>query len=136
MMEKIRTALDGKLEGKTIALLGLSFKPNTDDLRESPAIAILDALLAEGAKVRAYDPVAMDAARATERAGVEYCRGEYEAAEGADALVVATEWNQFRGLDPERLAKLLAGPVVLDLRNVHDPIKIRAAGLRYHGVGR
>jgi UDPglucose 6-dehydrogenase len=136
MMEKIRKALDGELKGKTIALLGLSFKPNTDDLRESPAMSILDGLLAEGAKVRAYDPVAMDAARATERTGVEYCSGEYDAAEGADALVVATEWNQFRGLEPGRLAKLLAGPIVIDLRNVYDPDKVKAAGLRYHGVGR
>jgi len=136
MMEKIRKALDGELKGKTIALLGLSFKPNTDDLRESPAMLILDALLAEGAKVRAYDPVAMDAAKANERTGVEYCSAEYEAAEGADALVVATEWNQFRGLEPERLAKLLAGPIVIDLRNVYDPDKVKAAGLRYHGVGR
>ena len=136
MMEKIRKALDGELKGKTIALLGLSFKPNTDDLRESPAMLILDALLAEGARVRAYDPVAMDAARATERTGVKYCSAEYDAAEGADALVVATEWNQFRGLEPERLAKLLAGPIVIDLRNVYDPDKVKAAGLRYHGVGR
>jgi UDPglucose 6-dehydrogenase len=135
MMEKIRQATGG-VKGKTIALLGLSFKPNTDDLRESPAISILDGLLAEGARVRAYDPVAIDAARATERSGVKYCSDEYEAAEGADALVVATEWNQFRGLDPERLAKLLSGPVVIDLRNVYDPEKVRAAGLRYHGVGR
>jgi len=136
MMEKIRQALNGELKGKTIALLGLSFKPNTDDLRESPAMSILDALLAEGARVRAYDPVAMDAARETARTGVEYCSAEYEAAEGADALVVATEWNQFRGLEPERLAKLLAGPIVIDLRNVYDPDKVKAAGLRYHGVGR
>jgi UDPglucose 6-dehydrogenase len=78
----------------------------------------------------------MDAARATERAGVVYCSDEYDAAEGADALVVATEWNQFRGLDVERLARLLNEPVVVDLRNVYDPAKVRAAGLRYHGVGR
>jgi len=136
MMDKIRQALDGELKGKTIALLGLSFKPNTDDLRESPAMLILEALLAEGAKVRAYDPVAMDAARATERPGVKYCSDEYEASEGADGLVVATEWNQFRGLDAERLAKLLAGSSIIDLRNVYDPDKVKAAGLRYYGVGR
>jgi UDPglucose 6-dehydrogenase len=136
MMEKIRDALGGRIAGKTVALLGLSFKPNTDDLRESPAILVLDALRSEGARVRAYDPVAMEAARATGRGEVTYCADEYEAAQGADALVVATEWNQFRGLDIARLAELLGGEVIVDLRNVYDPEKVKAAGLRYYGVGR
>jgi len=136
MMVKIRDAVGGRIAGKTVALLGLSFKPNTDDLRESPAMLVLDALRSEGARVRAYDPVAMDAARATGRSDVVYCADEYEAARGADALVVATEWNQFRGLDVARLAELLGGDAIVDLRNVYDPEKVKAAGLRYYGVGR
>jgi len=136
MMEKIRSALGGTLAGRTVALLGLAFKPNTDDLRESPAVAVLDALLAEGAKVRAYDPVAMTVAAGTPREGVTYCGDEYDAAEGADALVLATEWNQFRGLDVSKLRARLREPVVVDLRNVYDPDVLRSMGIRYTGVGR
>ncbi len=135
-LAKIRAEVEGKLAGKTIALLGLAFKPNTDDLRESPAIRILEALLAEGARVRAYDPVAMDAARGRSLEGVVYCEDEYDAARGADALVVATEWNQFRGLDTERIRTLLREPVVVDLRNVYEPGAMRARGFRYTCVGR
>ncbi len=136
MMEKIRSALGGRLRGRTVALLGLAFKPNTDDLRESPAIAVLDALVAEGAKVRAYDPVAMTIAAGIERDGVTYCSDEYDAAEGADALVLATEWNQFRGLDMSKLRARLNEPVVVDLRNAYDPDVLRSMGIRYTGVGR
>ncbi len=136
MMEKIRAAVEGGLRGKTVALLGLTFKPNTDDLRESPAIGILEGLLAEGAKVRAYDPIGMPGAEATARDGVAYCRDEYDAAQGADALVVATEWNQFRGLDADRLKAGLRSPVVLDLRNIWEPATMRAKGFRYTCVGR
>lgn len=135
-LAKIRAEVEGKLAGKTIALLGLAFKPNTDDLRESPAIRILEGLLAEGARVRAYDPVAMDAARGRSLEGVVYCEDEYDAARGADALVVATEWNQFRGLDTERIRTLLREPVVVDLRNVYEPGAMRARGFRYTCVGR
>lgn len=135
-VEKIRGALGGETRGKTVALLGLTFKPNTDDLRESPAIRILEALLAEGARVRVYDPVAMPIAKRTPREGVEYCDGELEAARGADALVVATEWNQFRGLDPDRLKEALSEPVLVDLRNIYEPQTFRAKGFRYTGVGR
>jgi UDPglucose 6-dehydrogenase len=135
MLDKIRAAAGG-LAGKTVALLGLSFKPNTDDLRESPAIEILTGLLSDGATVRAYDPVGMDAARATERKGVVYCQDEYDAAEGTDVLVIATEWNQFRALDIERLKRLMTRHLIVDLRNIFDPVKARDAGFDYHGIGR
>jgi len=135
-MAKIRAAVGGSLEGKTIALLGLTFKPNTDDLRESPAIAILDAMVAAGADVRAYDPVGMPIAERTKRARVRYCADEYDAASGADALVVATEWNQFRALDADRLKATMGRPVIVDLRNVYDPGALRAKGFTYSCVGR
>ena len=136
MMEKIRAAFGGSLRGKTVAQLGLTFKPNTDDLRESPALAILDAMLAEGATVRAYDPVGMPSARETRRAGVTFCANELEALEGADGLVVATEWNQFRGIDADALKSRLRGNVVCDLRNVYEPEVMRAKGFDYVAVGR
>jgi UDPglucose 6-dehydrogenase len=133
---KIRDALGGGFSGKTVGLLGLAFKPNTDDLRESPAIRILEKMIEEGARVRAYDPVAMDAARLRNCDHVVFCKDEYEVAEGADALVVATEWNQFRGLDADRIRGLLKEPVVVDLRNVFEPSAMRAKGFRYTCVGR
>ncbi len=136
MIQKIRAAVGGALDGLTVALLGLAFKPNTDDLRESPAIAILEGMLAEGARVRAYDPVAMPIAARVARPGVAYCADEYDAARDADALVIATEWNQFRGLDLTSLKTRLRAPVVVDLRNVYDPGVLRTLGYRYTGVGR
>jgi UDPglucose 6-dehydrogenase len=136
MVEKIRRAVGGELGGKTIGLLGLTFKPNTDDLRESPAMIILDRLTEEGAEVRAYDPVALSVVEGEKRKGVAACEDEYEAAKGADALVIATEWNQFRGLDVDRLMQLLARPVVVDLRNVYEPDAMRQRGFDYTGVGR
>jgi UDPglucose 6-dehydrogenase len=136
MMGKITRALGGSVEGKTIGLLGLTFKPNTDDLRESPAMALLERLTAAGARVQAFDPAGMEIARETERSGVEYCEDEYAAVRGADALVLATEWNQFRALDRARLKQELAQPVVIDMRNVYDPPTMVAEGFRYVGVGR
>jgi UDPglucose 6-dehydrogenase len=136
MIEKIREAIGGKLSGKTLCLLGLTFKPNTDDLRESPALGILDRLIEEGARVRAYDPVAVPILSRNPKKGVEYCADEYEAAEGAVALVLATEWNQFRGLDFDRIKERLASPVVIDLRNVYEPDQMRERGFEYTGVGR
>jgi len=136
MVEKIRRAVGGELKGKTIGVLGLTFKPNTDDLRESPAMAILDQLVDEGARVRAFDPVASPILAKSPRTGVDYCEDEYEVAAGSDALVIATEWNQFRGLDLGRLKELLAGPVVIDLRNVYEPEMMRERGFKYTGVGR
>jgi UDPglucose 6-dehydrogenase len=133
---KIRKALGGGFKGKTVALLGLTFKPNTDDLRESPAMAILDGMLAAGASVQAYDPIGMPIAAQTPRSGVRYCDDEYLAAAQADALVVATEWNQFRALDADRLKAALKSPVIVDLRNVYEPETMRAKGFDYACVGR
>jgi UDPglucose 6-dehydrogenase len=133
---KIRRALGGTLKGKTVGLLGLTFKPNTDDLRESPAIAILDGMLAEGAKVQAYDPIGMPIAAQTPRDGVRYCDDEYQAASGTDALVVATEWNQFRALDADRLRATVSKPVIVDLRNIYEPETMRGKGFAYTCVGR
>jgi len=133
---KIRKALGGTFKGKTVGLLGLTFKPNTDDLRESPAISILDGMLAEGAKVQAYDPIGMALAAETPRNGVRYCDDEYQAAAGTDALVVATEWNQFRALDAERLRAAMNKPALVDLRNIYEPETMRAKGFEYSCVGR
>jgi UDPglucose 6-dehydrogenase len=136
MLEKIREALGGEVRGKTVALLGLTFKPNTDDLRESPAMGVLDGLLGAGALVRAYDPAAV-AAHVTEgRQNVILGADEYEAAQGADALVLATEWNQFRSLDIDRLREALNSPVIVDLRNVYDPETMVSKGFQYSCVGR
>ena len=136
MVDKIRVVVGGDLAGKTLAMLGLTFKPNTDDLRESPALTILDALTAGGATVRVYDPVAVSALSKDPKPNVVYCKDEYEAAEGAEAMILATEWNQFRGLDFERLKSLLARPVLLDLRNVYEPSAMRERGFEYTSVGR
>jgi UDPglucose 6-dehydrogenase len=134
MVEKIRTAA-GTLEGSVIGLLGLSFKPNTDDLRESASIAIAEALRGGGAVVRAYDPVGMPGAKA-QKLDVTFCESEYDAAAGTDVLVLATEWNQFRSLDFDRLKKTMRKPVLVDLRNVYEPSEVQARGFRYVGVGR
>jgi UDPglucose 6-dehydrogenase len=136
MVAKIRATLGGSVKGKTLCLLGLTFKPNTDDLRESPALAILDALLREGATMRVYDPVALPLVQKEERENTVYCADEYEAADGAEALIIATEWNQFRGLDLDRLKELLSKPVLLDLRNIYEPESLRRKGFQYTGVGR
>jgi UDPglucose 6-dehydrogenase len=135
MVDKIMDALEGDVRGRTIALLGLSFKPETDDLREAPALDIVRRLLALGAHVRAYDPAAMRNA-ARELPEITLCKGAYETCEGADALVIVTEWNQFRLLDLERVRALLRQPVLIDLRNVYDPDAMRRAGFRYASVGR
>ena len=134
MVEKIRGLL-GSLRGKRIGVLGLSFKPNTSDTRESPAIRIIQALLVEGASVRAYDPVAIPEARPLLPA-VEFGTDAYDTASGCDALVLATEWNQFRSLDLRRLKTLMKSPVLMDLRNVYEPVDMKRLGFRYAGVGR
>jgi UDPglucose 6-dehydrogenase len=135
MLDKIRDALGGKLAGKSVGVLGLSFKPETDDVRESPALPIVRGLLDGGAAVRCFDPAAMDNSRALLE-GAVFCDGSYQAAEGVDALVILTEWNQFRALELERLRTSMAEPLIVDLRNIYDPIKIAAAGFRYVSVGR
>jgi len=134
-IEKVRRAVGGDFKGKTIALLGLSFKPETDDVRESPAMDIARAMLDEGAAVRAFDPQAMAEAGKL-LSELVLCKDSYEAAEGTDAVVLATEWNQFRMLDWERIKRLVAEPIVVDLRNVYKPREMKAAGIDYVSVGR
>ncbi len=134
MVMKIKEKV-GDLRGKTIGILGLSFKPNTDDIRESSSIAIIQGLLAMGAKVKAFDPAAMEEAKAV-LPQLEYGMDAYDVAKGADALVLVTEWNQFRRLDLQRIKNLLKNPIFIDLRNVYDPDQMKRLGFNYCGVGR
>ncbi|MEW6543704.1 MAG: UDP-glucose/GDP-mannose dehydrogenase family protein [Nitrospirota bacterium] len=134
MVEKIRVAVGG-LKGKTVGLLGLSFKPNTNDLREAPALAIAGQLMQEGAVVRAFDPAAMEEATRL-FPGLIPCTDAYDAAKGADALVLVTEWNEFRNLDLNRLKGTLRRPIFIDLRNVYEPERMASLGFRYLSVGR
>lgn len=134
VLMKIRK-LVGELKGKTIAVLGLAFKPETDDMREAPAIGIIHSLVADGVKVRAYDPVAMIEAKKI-LSEIEYADDEYAAVTGADALVFVTEWNQFRALDLSRIRDLMTTPKVADLRNIYDPDDMKELGFEYVGVGR
>jgi len=136
MVQRIREACGGSVAGLTIAVAGLSFKPETDDMREAPAIVIVGALAAEGATIRAFDPAAMANAREVLPDGVVYCDDVYDAASGADCLVILTEWNQFRSLDLGRLRALLRQPRMVDLRNVYEPDRMREAGFQYWCVGR
>jgi UDPglucose 6-dehydrogenase len=135
MARKVAAALGGHLRDKCIAVLGLTFKPNTDDMREAPSIALITALQDMGARVRAYDPAGMEQARALLGA-VAYCEDAYACAEGADALVIVTEWEQFRALDFARLKQIMARPVVIDLRNIYRPDEMARHGFTYVGVGR
>jgi UDPglucose 6-dehydrogenase len=134
MLAKIRN-LVGPLQGKTIAVLGLAFKPDTDDMREAPAIGIIRDLLADGASVRAYDPVAKQEAMKI-LPEIAYADDEYAAVKGADALVFITEWNQFRALDMTRIRDLMTTPKIADLRNIYEPEDMRELGFEYIGVGR
>jgi UDPglucose 6-dehydrogenase len=134
MVEKIER-LVGDVRGKTIAVLGLSFKPETDDMREAPSVDIIKALLAKGARVKAYDPVAEEQARKV-LPEIEYAGDEFGAVEGADALIFMTEWNQFRALDMQRVKELMRAPRVADLRNIYEPERMRQLGFDYVGVGR
>ncbi|MBV9077518.1 MAG: UDP-glucose/GDP-mannose dehydrogenase family protein [Methylobacteriaceae bacterium] len=135
MARKVVAACGGSVRGKTIAVLGLTFKPNTDDMRDAPSLAIIAALQDAGAQVRAYDPEGMDQA-AMLLTDVTYARDAYHCAEGADALVLVTEWDAFRGLDLARLKAALAAPVVVDLRNVYRPEDMRRHGFAYASIGR
>jgi UDPglucose 6-dehydrogenase len=134
MIEKIAEMV-GDLRGKTIGILGLAFKPNTDDMREASSISIIQGLQGRGARIKAYDPEAMEEAQQIFQ-DVIYCKGPYEVAEGSHALVLVTEWNQFRLLDLKRIKGLLHEPVFIDLRNVYEPHHVRGLGFRYCGVGR
>ena len=136
MCEKIRAALDGDVAGKRIGVLGLTFKPETDDMREAPSLHVLPPLIDEGAKVRAHDPHGMEEAAARLPDSVRFCRDPYEAAETADAVVLMTEWNAYRGLDLGRVRDEMRGRVFVDLRNVYEPDTMRSLGFRYCGVGR
>ena len=135
MAERVVSALGGSAKGKTVACLGLTFKPNTDDMRESPSLAIIPALQAAGATVRAFDPEGMNEARKL-LAGIVFCASAYEAMEGAHALVIITEWNEFRALDLGRVRTLLQTPTVVDLRNIYKPADMAEAGFSYFSIGR
>jgi UDPglucose 6-dehydrogenase len=124
------------LSGKTIAIWGLAFKPRTDDMREAPAIPIIERLLALGATVKAYDPAAAPVARALFGTRIELCEKSYEALSGADALAVVTEWNEFREPDFAKMQTLMKAPVVFDGRNIYSPEQMRALGFTYHSIGR
>ncbi len=136
MAERVIAACGGTVAGQRIAILGLSFKPETDDLREAPSIPLILGLLAAGATVAAFDPVAMEGAKPLLPASVSFAADAPAAITGADALVLVTEWNEFRSLAPGRLAPLMQGRVVVDLRNVFDPEAMRQAGFAYYGIGR
>ncbi len=135
MAAKIVAHCGGSVAGKTVAVLGLTFKPNTDDMREAPSLEIVPALIEAGAAVRAYDPEGLDEARKL-LDDVTWCAGAYEAMEGADALVIITEWNAFRALDLARVKDLMRAPVMIDLRNIYDPQEMAAAGFDYTCIGR
>ncbi len=135
MAQKIIDACDGSLDGKTVAILGLTFKPNTDDMRDSPSLDIIPALQAAGAKVRAYDPEGMDEARMM-LDDIKYCDDAYDTLTNSDALVIITEWNVFRALDMHRVKDLLNTPVLVDLRNIYDPETMKELGFTYISVGR
>jgi UDPglucose 6-dehydrogenase len=140
-----RTALDkldrhfkgGKgLRGKTVAVWGLAFKPRTDDMREAPAVDIIQGLLARGARVQAFDPEARAVAKRIFKSKIRYANHAYEALRGADALVIVTEWNEFREPDLDKMKKLMKQPVIVDGRNIYTPKQIRAAGFTYYSIGR
>jgi len=135
MVTKVVSACGGSLQGKTIAVLGLTFKPNTDDMREAPSLVIVPSLEAQGARVRAYDPHGMAEARKL-MPQLETTSDPYACIEGADAMLILTEWDQFRALDLDRVKKTLRSPVVIDLRNIYRPAELAAKGLNYISVGR
>lgn len=135
MARKVAAPFGGNLRGKVIAILGLTFKPNTDDMREAPSIPLITALKDMGATVRAFDPVGMEQAK-IEMPDIQYCEDPYRCADGADALVIVTEWEQFRALDLDRLKREMACPVVVDLRNVYNPEELTKRGFLYQSIGR
>jgi UDPglucose 6-dehydrogenase len=132
---KVIRACGGTVRGRTIGILGLTFKPNTDDIREAPSLTIIQALIDKGAKINAYDPVGMDEAKRMID-GISYGDSAYDVAKDAHALVIVTEWNAFRSLDLKRLKALMAAPVIVDLRNIYEPNEVRSQGFDYYCVGR
>jgi UDPglucose 6-dehydrogenase len=135
LVEMMRKAI-GPLEDKTIAVLGLAFKPNTDDMREAKSLEVVRVLYAAGAQIRAYDPVAMDNARALMPEDVVFCESAYEAATGADGVTLLTEWNEFKYLNLDRLRGLLRRPLIFDARNLYEPERMRRLGFEYYSIGR
>ena len=135
MARKVAAAFGGSLRGKTIAVLGLTFKPNTDDMREAPSIPLVTALQDMGAQVRVFDPVGMEQAKPL-LPDVTYCDGPYSCADGADGVVIVTEWEQFRALDLEQMKQRMACPVLIDLRNIYSGEDVRKHGFIYVGLGR
>ena len=135
MADRVIAACGGSVAGKTIAVLGLTFKPNTDDMRDAPALDIIPRLQAEGARVRAFDPAGMGEAKALLE-NVEYADGPYQTLEGADAVAIVTEWDEFRALDLERLKTLMNTPIMVDMRNIYPPEEMTAAGVEYYSIGR
>jgi UDPglucose 6-dehydrogenase len=137
IVEKIEKHFNGNIKGKTIALWGLSFKPKTDDIREAPSIVIINELLKKGCKIKAHDPIANDSMKKVLNDGVvEYCEKSYDALNDADALVIVTEWNEFRRPDFHEIKKRLKSPVVFDGRNIYNPAKMKEYGFSYYGIGR
>lgn len=136
MVKKIRDILGGSVAGKTLAVLGLTFKPETDDMREAPAVTIIPALIEKGARIKAHDPKGMKEAVKYLPSEVEYAEDAYDACENADAVVLMTEWNQYRALDLKKIRSLMNSPIFIDLRNVYDPDKLKAEGFQCTGVGR
>ncbi|HET9145413.1 MAG TPA: UDP-glucose/GDP-mannose dehydrogenase family protein, partial [Sphingomicrobium sp.] len=135
MVERVERAVGGYLKGKKVAVLGLAFKPNTDDMRDAPSIPLVNALVERGAEVSAFDPVAREQAEKV-FSGIEFAADAYAAADGADVLVIVTEWDEFRALDLDKVAGSLRGKVLVDLRNVYDPAEVAEAGLAHFGIGR
>lgn len=133
-IKKIKNFL-GDLKGMQIGVLGLSFKPNTDDMRDAPSVTIIKAMIELGAKVKAFDPIAMDNAKKM-LPEVQYCSDTYDAANGCDALIFVTEWNQFRSLDLDKIMEIMASPTIIDLRNIHNPEKMLSKGFKYICIGR
>jgi UDPglucose 6-dehydrogenase len=136
LAEKVLKHFDGKVQGKTIALLGLAFKPDTDDVREAPALAIVHELLNHGAKIQAFDPAATENFKILVKDKITYCTEAYDACKNADALVLVTEWNEFKQIDFNKVKSLLKTPVLFDGRNIYNPSKMRALGFQYYGIGR
>jgi UDPglucose 6-dehydrogenase len=135
MGRRVVKAMGSVVRGKTVAILGLTFKPNTDDMRDAPSLSIIQALQDEGAQVRAYDPEGIDQAKLILN-NVEFSEDVYSCVKGASAVVIVTEWNEFRALDMVRVKDLMSEPILVDLRNVYDPYRMHAAGFTYSGIGR
>ena len=136
LVEKIKTYYNGNLEGKQIALWGLAFKPNTDDIREAPALSIIEALTALGASITAYDPEAMPNVKAQIGDKINYAENQYQALTGAEVLIIATEWSEFRTPDFERMEKEIKHKIIFDGRNLFDVYKMRELGYHYESIGR